>query len=187
MTSNPEIRIRTPDQRLRVFVSSALEELADERLAVRRAVETLRLTPVMFELGARPYPPRALYRAYLEQSHVFLGIYWQSYGWVAPDEDVSGLEDEYQLSGEHPRLVYIRRPADERHERLDVLLQRIEADDQASYRQFATADELERLVQDDLMVLLTERFEAGESPSDVVPRKAATRTPGTHHANRRQG
>ena len=102
-------RIHTPDQRLRVFVSSTLHELADERLAVQRAIETLRLTPVMFELGARPYPPRALYRAYLEQSHVFLGIYWQSYGWVAPEEEISGLEDEYLLSGDRPRLVYVRR------------------------------------------------------------------------------
>ena len=82
-----------------MFVSSTLKELSDERLAVQRAIETLRLTPVMFELGARPHPPRALYRAYLEQSHVFLGIYWQSYGWVAPDEEISGLEDEYRLSG----------------------------------------------------------------------------------------
>jgi len=177
VTSPPDIPIRTPDQRLRVFVSSALEELADERLAVRRAIETLRLTPVMFELGARPYPPRALYRAYLEQSHVFLGIYWQSYGWVAPDEAVSGLEDEYQLSDEHPRLVYIRRPAEDRQERLDLLLRRIEADDQASYRLFATTDELERLVQDDLMVLLTERFEAGESASELASLNALTEPP----------
>ena len=111
MSSSSAPPIRTPDQRLRVFVSSTLKELADERLAVQRAIETLRLTPVMFELGARPHPPRALYRAYLEQSHVFLGIYWQSYGWVAPDEEISGLEDEYRLSGGRPRLVYIKAPA----------------------------------------------------------------------------
>jgi hypothetical protein len=59
--------IRTPDQRLRVFVSSTLAELADERAAVSRAISALRLTPVMFELGARPHPPRELYRAYLAQ------------------------------------------------------------------------------------------------------------------------
>ena len=177
MTETPELRIRTPDQRLRVFVSSSLVELADERQAVKRAIETLRLTPVMFELGARPYPPRALYRAYLEQSHVFLGIYWQSYGWVAPDEDVSGLEDEYRLSDEHPRLVYVRRPADDRHERLGLLLQRIETDDQTSYRQFSEVDELEQLVQDDLMVLLTERFEAGESPVESTPSRPMTAPP----------
>ena len=45
--------IRTPDQRVRVFVSSTLRELADERQAVGSAVTSLRLAPVMFELGAR--------------------------------------------------------------------------------------------------------------------------------------
>ena len=49
--------IRTPDQRVRVFVSSSLQELALERQAVRDAVTRLRLVPVMFELGARSHPP----------------------------------------------------------------------------------------------------------------------------------
>jgi hypothetical protein len=76
--------IRTPDQRLRVFVSSTLQELAEERQAAREAIEHLHLAQVMFELGARPHPPRDLDRAYLEQSHIFIGIYWrQRYGWIA--------------------------------------------------------------------------------------------------------
>ena len=50
---------------------------------------------MLFELGARPHPPQELYRAYLEQSHVFVAIYWERYGWVAPDMEISGLEDEY--------------------------------------------------------------------------------------------
>src|SRR5512144_2911696 len=53
---SPRSAIRTPDQRLRVFVSSTLDELASERAAAREAIERLRLTPVMFELGARPHP-----------------------------------------------------------------------------------------------------------------------------------
>ena len=85
--------IRTPDQRIRVFVSSTLGELADERRAVRAAIERLHLAPVMFELGARPHPPRELYRAYLRQSHVFVGVYHQRYGWVAPGESISGHSD----------------------------------------------------------------------------------------------
>lgn len=52
--------IRTPDQRLRVFVSATLEELAEERAAARQAIEQLRLTPV----------------------HVFIGIYGERYGWI---------------------------------------------------------------------------------------------------------
>ncbi|MGE5073452.1 MAG: DUF4062 domain-containing protein, partial [Anaerolineae bacterium] len=90
--------ILTPDSRLRVFVSSTLKELGEEREAVGQAIRKLRLQPVMFEAGARPYPARELYQAYLSQSHIFIGIYWQSYGWVGPDMDVSGLEDEFNLS-----------------------------------------------------------------------------------------
>ena len=109
--------IRTPDQRVRVFISSTLRELSAERQAVREAVNRLRLVPVMFELAARPHPPRELYRAYLQQSQVFVGVYWQSYGWVAPGEEISGLEDEYRLSAGLPRLIYVKSPAPEREPR----------------------------------------------------------------------
>src|SRR5262245_58516591 len=111
----------------------------------------------MFELGARPHPPRDLYRAYLAQSDVFVGIYWQNYGWVAPSEAISGLEDEYLLSGPMPKLIYIKR-ADQRESRLGELIKRIRSDDRVSYRPFVDADELRDLVKDDLAVMLTERF-----------------------------
>src|SRR5206468_11371313 len=102
--------ILTPDQRLRVFISSTLEELAAERAAARRAIRRLHLVPVWYESGARPHPPRSMYRAYLAQSQVFVGIYWQRYGWVAPGMEVSGLEDEYRLAAAAgmPMLVYLK-------------------------------------------------------------------------------
>src|SRR5215472_10656489 len=134
--------IRTPDQRLRVFVSSTLRELAREREAAREAITRLRLTPVMFELGARPHPPRQLYRAYVDQSDVFVGIYWQRYGWIAPTAAISGLEDEYALSAGKPRLIYVKVPAPEREHRLGDLLERIKAEGTTSYRQFSTSAEL---------------------------------------------
>src|SRR5215475_11612468 len=62
--------ILTPDQRVRVFISSTLEELAAERAAARRAIARLHLVPVFYESGARPHPPRAMYRAYLAHSQV---------------------------------------------------------------------------------------------------------------------
>lgn len=154
--------IRTPDQRLRVFVSSTLRELADERTAVREAITQLRLAPVMFELGARPHQAITLYRAYLEQSHIFIGIYWQSYGYVAPGMEVSGLEDEYSLAREKPKLIYIKKPAPECEAGLTQLLNRIKTDDMVSYKFFSSADELRQLVENDLALLLTERFEVSE-------------------------
>jgi Domain of unknown function (DUF4062) len=162
-----EVVIRTPDQRLRVFVSSTLGELAAERQAVARAIATLRLTPVMFELGARPHPPRELYRAYLAQSDVFIGLYWQRYGQISPDMQVSGLEEEFQLSAGLPRLLYVKAPAPDREPRLNELLARIKQ--QASYRRFRTPGELGRLVRDDLAMLLSERFAAGRPQAAAPP------------------
>jgi predicted ATPase len=151
--------IRTPDQRLRVFVSSTLKELREEREAAREAIGRIRLTPVLFEQGARPYPPRSLYRAYLEQSHVFVGIYWQQYGWIAPDMDVSGLEDEYRLARDMPRLIYVREPSRDRDPRLSELLDRIRREGQTSYKPFRSPSELQGLIEQDLALLLSERFE----------------------------
>ena len=168
--------IQTPDQRLRVFVSSPLRELADERRAVSRAITALRLTPVMFEAGARPHPPREVYQAYLAQSDVFIGIYWQHYGWVGAGMEVSGLEEEFLLAGTGalPRLLYVKRPAPDREPRLAGLLARIR--EEASYKTFSTPAELGRLVRDDLAALLSERF-AAHSAAPAAPSSRASRLP----------
>jgi predicted ATPase len=161
---------------LRVFVSSTLGELAGERQAVARAISALRLTPVMFELGARPYPPREVYQQYLAQSDVFIGLYWQRYGQPAPGMQVSGLEEEFDLSGALPRLLYVKAPAADRDPRLGDLLARIQDDASASYRHFRTPTELGRLVRDDLAVLLSERFAAAAGQAAAtVPSRADAR------------
>jgi predicted ATPase len=169
-----EVVIRTPDQRLRVFVSSTLEELAEERRAVSRSISALRLTPVMFELGARPHPPQEVYRSYLAQSDVFIGLYWQRYGWVGPGMKISGLEEEFNLSRELPRLLYVKAPAPSREPGLADLLERIREEATDSYRTFGTPAELARLVRDDLALLLSERFSAARPAAEAPP---GARTP----------
>ncbi len=164
MTNSTRL-IRTPDQRLRVFVSSTLQELADERQAARKAIERLRLAPMLFEQGARPHPPQDLDRAYLDQSHIFIGLYWKKYGGVAPDMTISGLEDEYNLVGDRPKLIYLKSPAPDREPRLTELLDRIRRDDRVSYKSFTTAQELRDLIENDLAMLLSESFEVGAQPS----------------------
>ena len=163
--------IRTPDQRLRVFVSSTLGELETERRAARAAIEQLRLAPVMFESGARPHPAQAVYRAYLEQSDVFVGIYWQRYGWVGPGMAVSGLEDEFRLSAGLPRLLYVKRPAPGMEPGLRRMLDEIRTEGGVAYKAFADAGELGGLLLDDLATLLAERFgDAGRAgPGYVIP------------------
>jgi hypothetical protein len=137
-------------------------------------VTGLRLVPVMFETGARAHPPRDVYRDYLAQSQVFVGIYWQSFGWVAPGEEISGLEDEYQLSAGLPRLVYVKSPAPDREPRLTELLARIEDEGGVSYKHFSDPAELRQLVENDLAVLLSERFAASPA-ARTAPRREGER------------
>jgi predicted ATPase len=159
-----DVPVATHDRRVRVFVSSTLNELVAEREAARAAITRLRLTPVMFELGARPHPPRELYRSYLAQSDVFVGVYGESYGWVAPDAEISGLEDEYLLAGDRPKLLYIKTPAPHREPRLTALIERIWTQSGVSTTPYRDAEQLGELLADDLAVLLTERFDAVRAP-----------------------
>ena len=159
--------ILTPDQRVRVFISSTLAELAAERAAARRAIGRLHLAPVWYESGARPHPPRRMYQAYLAQSQVFVGIYWQRYGWVAPGMDISGLEDEYQLAAGKPMLIYLKRPAPDTEPRMTAFLDRIRDAGTVSYRAFSTPRELEQLLAEDLALLLSERFAGAAAASGM--------------------
>jgi hypothetical protein len=102
-----------------------------------------------------------------------VGVYWQSYGWVAPGEEVSGLKDEYLLSGTLPKLMYVKSPAPECEPRLAEMLARIWEDDRVSYKAFSSPTELRRLVENDLALLLSERFEA-TLPGESVPEGASS-------------
>jgi tetratricopeptide (TPR) repeat protein len=158
--------ILTPDQRVRVFISSTLKELEVERRAVRKSIkDDLRLHPIMFEAGASPHPPRERYRAFVTQSQIYVGIFWESYGWIAPDMDVSGIEDEYNLAKQLnlPRLVYKKRTKRDRDERLTQLLKKIEEEGAISFTDFDTPAELAKLIKDDIALILSERFGIAET------------------------
>lgn len=158
------MKILTPDQRLKVFISSTIVELAEERAVVRKVVEDLHMIPVYFESGARPHPPRDLYRAYLEQSDIFIGIYYQSYGWVAPDMTISGIEDEWLLAKDKPKLIYIKN-SEQRDDSLKKMLQSIQDSGTMSYQKFNNPSELNRILGNDIAILLTERFYQDKSIS----------------------
>ena len=168
--------IRTPDQRIRVF---EFYPSRTRRGAQSSApIEGMNLAPVMFELGARPHPPRDLYRSYLAQSDVFVGIYADSYGWVAPGEEVSGLEDEYNLApADMPKLIYVKDAAD-REPKLAALVQRIKADDTVSYVAFSTPEQLAERVAADMATLLAERFDGARGPvAAAVPARSRRARP----------
>ena len=103
-------------------------------------------------------------------------MYWQRYGQLVPGAGVSGLEEEFDLSGGLPRLLYVKAPAPDREPRLADLLARIKRESAACYRYFRAPAELGRLVRDDLAVLLSERF-ATAGGQAAPPAPAGARSP----------
>ena len=146
--------------RLQVFVSSTIKECAAERTAVRDAIRSINHQPILFEeIGSRPYPPRELYKARLEMSQIFVGIYKESYGWIAPGMDVSGLEDEFWLAAERgiDRLIYIYQTPSSRDPKLKILID--EAKNAGiTFAFYTDPEQLRDRVRNDLTAVVSNRF-----------------------------
>jgi predicted ATPase len=164
--------ILTPDQRLRVFISANADELAEERKAAEEAVSNLHMIPLRCDwVGASS---RNIAESYISQSHILLGIYGRDHGWVPPGSETSVIEDEYRLATGLPKLIYVKE-TDERAPELNAFLHRITAQD-VLVKQFRDATDLASMIQDDLVVALTERFQAAESqPAIEIPQASAQR------------
>ncbi len=108
-----------------VFVSSTIGECEEERKSAKGAIESLNHAPFLFEgAGSRSYSPRTLYFRKLHEAHIFVGIYRNEYGWVAPDMAISGIEDEFKIAMARgiPRLIYVLKDDSARSEELRVFL-----------------------------------------------------------------
>ena len=66
----------------RVFVSSLITDMPEERAAVRSSIVSVGATPVMFEddLGAQDVPADSAYLAGVHSSEVYIGLWGERYG-----------------------------------------------------------------------------------------------------------
>jgi hypothetical protein len=153
------------EHRLRVHVSSTLGELKSEREAAKSAIKSLRLVPTGIDLGTRAGQDGVG----LEEADIFVGIYWQAYGWAGQDSPLSDLEREYDQSAGLPRLVYVKEPATDREPGLARLLDRIGAEGGSPVRSFESPGELAEMLVEDLAALMTERFAAPTLDGGPLP------------------
>ncbi|MDP9145866.1 MAG: DUF4062 domain-containing protein, partial [Actinomycetota bacterium] len=146
-------------------MSSTLGELKSEREAAKSAIRTLRLTPAGVDLGIQPGQGEKT----VEDSDIFVGIYWQSYGWVIEGNPLSDLEEEYDRGAGLPRLIFVKEPANDRELGLSRLLDRIGADEGSTIRTFESPGDLAEILVDDLAALMSERFAAAVSDPITLP------------------
>ncbi len=87
-----------------------------------------------------------------------------------------------------PRLIYVKSPAEEREPRLAQMLARIRDDGDVSFQHFSDPAELQHLVENDLAVLLSERFEMAsrEGVAEEAPLAGALPVPATPLVGRDQ-
>ena len=142
-----------------MFVSSTISECAGERIAAREAIRSLNQVPILFEdVGARPYPPREVYKPRLEDSHIFIAIYKSSYGWVAPNSDISGIHDEFQIASSRgmDRLIYVMSGVKERDKCLEVLIEKAKGEVTIAY--CSDSNDLKERIRDNLTAVISTRF-----------------------------
>jgi len=89
----------------RVFVSSTMDDLQDERAAAADTVEEVGAEPVLFErFGARSEDSRQAYKAEVRRSDIYLGILAQSYG-VKQSSGYSATHAEYEEAKAHHKEI----------------------------------------------------------------------------------
>jgi tetratricopeptide (TPR) repeat protein len=146
--------------RLNVFISSTISECAAERAIARDAIRSINQEPILFEgVGSRPHPPRMLYKSRLESSHIVVFIYRCSYGWVAPDMEISGIHDEFNLAADRgmDRLVYILRTSEPRDPRLEELIESAK-NSGITVSFYDNPDDLRERIRDDVTAAISSRF-----------------------------
>ena len=136
------------DRKLRVFVSSRMQELATERRAIKAALAGLNIDAWIFEddAGARPQSIQQTYLRELEDADLYLAIFWQGYG------DYTIDEFDHARSLKKDCLVYEKHAAiSERDSQLDTFLEKIgKVTTGLTSARFHTVEELVGKVKDDV-------------------------------------
>jgi hypothetical protein len=107
------------DQIIRVFISSTLEDFAEERKAVKDAIYELNPTMSLYNIGliaidlksgARPNPSKEECLETVTKSHVLIGLLGLRYGQIDTDTGKSITELEYDKAQDLnlPTLMYVR-------------------------------------------------------------------------------
>lgn len=151
------------DPAVRVFISSTIQDLQEERASVVRAIRMLRQQPVFSEsFGAQSDSPDQVIFDRLDTCHVYVGIFGSRYGSVpnkAEGKSVTHMEFERARELDVDILVFEQAGVTDREPKLVELLKHIK-----EYREghlverFDTVDELEEKVEFAVLGLLARRF-----------------------------
>src|SRR6266480_7093614 len=110
-------------QPLSLFISSKMQELAEERHSLQKALKEYKIYGWLWEedAGARPEPIRSVYLQEVEACDIYIGLFWLGYG--------RDTIEEYEHARTHnkPCLIYEKTVnIENRHPELSTFLHHIQ-------------------------------------------------------------
>jgi hypothetical protein len=130
---------------MKVFISSLISGFGPFRAAARRAVETLRHTPVMAEdFGAMPSSPQVACLQGVRQSDIVVLVLGEGYGPVQPGSGLSATHEEYrEARGTKQVLAFVQYGIEPEPRQADLIAE-VQSWEGGLFRSgFAAADELQ--------------------------------------------
>ncbi|MBC8263434.1 MAG: DUF4062 domain-containing protein [Anaerolineales bacterium] len=130
-------------EKLKVFLSSTMTELHNERMAVHNALAERGMEVIWFEgFGARPEAAQTAYLEGVQEADVYIGIFWNQYS--------PATEEEYREADRlgKPRFIYIKDFAVDREQALQKLIG--ELGQKHTYKTFSDALTLAHQVERDI-------------------------------------
>jgi hypothetical protein len=150
-------------ERLRVFVSSKMQELAPERQALKAALDALKVDAWVFEqdAGARPVSIERPFLEEVEAADLYIGLFWKGYG------DYTIKEYEHARNVGKDCLIYEKRAAlnGQRDPRLQAFLDRLgNVETGLTIKWFDDPLQLSEAIKDDIQRLQAEIYRKRGTP-----------------------
>lgn len=150
-------------QKLRVFISSTMEDLKDERVALVKVINQNTFWEAVYaeSFVARSESPREVCLDEVRKSHIYIGIFKDRYGYIPENNNprgVSAVVLEYKEAKDNqlPIIILIYKNASNRESQLDEFLKEITDFDKGHWRrEYTTIDELVQIAIESINYELT--------------------------------
>lgn len=137
-------------EKLRVFISSTMDDLRGERTAVADAIDKNRFWESVYaeSFVARSQSPKEVCLEEVRESHIYIGIFKDRYGYIPPSNNPGGysvvvLEYNEAKNNQLPIFIFVDKNGNNRESKLAGFLKDITNFDKGHWRkEYSTIDEL---------------------------------------------
>lgn len=140
--------------RLKIMISSTVNDLMDERDAVEIAINNFRFHRFRSEsMGSLSRSPQEVCDEMARECDIFILIVGESYGWVIPNLNISVTEREYNVAKEtdSQKILIYCKSSSNREQRQVRFMEKVSNYSTGYFRsEFTTTKQLQERVQEDL-------------------------------------